>query len=64
MRLGLPGRLEAFLAGRIAHFKIPRVWRFVDGFAMTASGKIRRVVVKEEMNAPRPAGDGTPETVP
>jgi acyl-CoA synthetase (AMP-forming)/AMP-acid ligase II len=44
--------LEAFLAARLAHFKIPRVWRFVDGFPMTASGKIRRVIVKEEMSKP------------
>jgi acyl-CoA synthetase (AMP-forming)/AMP-acid ligase II len=60
-----PADLEAFLAARVAHFKIPRVWRFVDGFPMTASGKIRRVVVKEEMNAARgPVGSkpGAPRT--
>jgi acyl-CoA synthetase (AMP-forming)/AMP-acid ligase II len=57
-----PSDLEAFLAGRIAHFKIPRVWRFVDGFPMTASGKIRRVAVKEEMNALREASGSGPET--
>jgi fatty-acyl-CoA synthase len=55
-----PAELEAFLAARIAHFKIPRVWRFVDEFPMTASGKIRRVVVKEEMNAEREAAGGGP----
>jgi acyl-coenzyme A synthetase/AMP-(fatty) acid ligase len=42
----------AFLTGRIAHFKIPRVWRFTDGLPMTVAGKIRRTQVKEEMNAP------------
>ena len=47
-----PAELEAFLAGRIAHFKIPRVWRFVEALPMTAAGKIRRTEVKEEMNAP------------
>jgi acyl-CoA synthetase (AMP-forming)/AMP-acid ligase II len=46
-----PAELEAFLAGRLAHFKIPRVWRFTDALPMTASGKIRRTAVKEEMNA-------------
>jgi acyl-CoA synthetase (AMP-forming)/AMP-acid ligase II len=46
-----PPDLEAFLAERVAHFKIPQVWRFVEAFPMTASGKIRRVAVKEEMNA-------------
>jgi fatty-acyl-CoA synthase len=51
-----PADLEAFLAGRLAHFKIPRVWRFVDAFPMTASGKIRRLTVKEELNAARDAG--------
>jgi fatty-acyl-CoA synthase len=55
-----PAELEAFLAARIAPFKIPRVWRFVDEFPMTASGKIRRVVVKEEMNAEREAAGGGP----
>jgi acyl-CoA synthetase (AMP-forming)/AMP-acid ligase II len=45
-----PAELEAFLAGRIAHFKIPRVWRFVDGLPMTAAGKIRRTQVKEQLN--------------
>jgi acyl-CoA synthetase (AMP-forming)/AMP-acid ligase II len=45
-----PAELEAFLAERIAHFKIPRVWRFVDGLPMTAAGKYRRTQVKEEMN--------------
>jgi acyl-CoA synthetase (AMP-forming)/AMP-acid ligase II len=57
-----PADLEAFLAERIAHFKIPRVWRFVDEFPMTASGKIRRVVVKEEMSAVRGAVGGAPGT--
>jgi fatty-acyl-CoA synthase len=45
-----PAELEAFLAGRIAHFKVPRVWRFVPALPVTASGKIRRTRVKEEMN--------------
>ena len=51
--------LEAFLSQRLAHFKIPRVWRFVDAFPMTASGKIRRVEVKAEMNAARAAAPAT-----
>jgi acyl-CoA synthetase (AMP-forming)/AMP-acid ligase II len=41
--------LEKFLAGRIAHFKIPRTWLFVDEVPMTASGKIRRNVVRSQM---------------
>jgi fatty-acyl-CoA synthase len=35
--------LEAFLAERVAYYKLPRSWRFVEGFPMTASGKIRKV---------------------
>lgn len=45
-----PAELEAFLAGLIAQFKVPWVWRFVPALPVTASGKIRRTEVKEEMN--------------
>ena len=37
------GALEAFLAGHISHYKIPRHWRFVERMPMTASGKIRKL---------------------
>jgi fatty-acyl-CoA synthase len=37
-----PGELEAFAAKRVSHFKVPRLWTFVDGFPMTASGKIKK----------------------
>ncbi len=47
--------LEAFLSNQIAHFKIPRVWRFADALPLTASGKVRRTQVKEEMNASKEA---------
>jgi len=47
-----PADLESFLAGRLAHFKIPGVWRFVAALPMTAAGKIRRTEVKQEMNTP------------
>jgi fatty-acyl-CoA synthase len=60
---GDPADLEAFLAERIAHFKVPRIWRFVEEFPMTASGKIRRVIVKEEMNEGRAATGGQPGTL-
>lgn len=35
--------LETFLVERIAHFKIPRRWIFLDEFPLTASGKIRKI---------------------
>jgi fatty-acyl-CoA synthase len=37
-----PADLEAFAALRVSHFKVPRLWAFVDEFAMTASGKIKK----------------------
>ena len=38
-----PDELMAHAAKTLAHFKVPRHWRFVDAFPMTASGKIRKV---------------------
>lgn len=43
--------LAAFLRGRVARFKVPVQWRFVDQVPMTASGKVRRFVVRDETNA-------------
>lgn len=37
-----PAELEAFAAKRVSHFKVPRLWTFVDEFPMTASGKIKK----------------------
>ncbi len=39
--------LREFCRGRIAHFKVPRYVRFVDGFPMTVTGKIRKVEMRE-----------------
>mgnify|MGYP001017902702 CR=1 FL=1 len=36
---------------RIAHFKVPRYFRFVDEFPMTVTGKIRKVQMREESAA-------------
>lgn len=38
--------LETHAAKRLAHFKVPRLWKFVDAFPMTASAKIRKVEVE------------------
>jgi fatty-acyl-CoA synthase len=46
-----PVELELFLSERLAHFKIPRRWRFVETLPMTASGKIRRHAVQADMTA-------------
>lgn len=49
--------LEAHVATRVAHFKVPRRWLIVDAFPLTPSGKIRKVEV-EEMFAKGEAGRG------
>jgi fatty-acyl-CoA synthase len=39
--------LEAFCRGKIATYKIPRYWKFVDGFPMTVTGKIQKFKMRE-----------------
>ena len=39
--------IKDFCRGRIAHFKVPRYVKFVDGFPMTVTGKIRKVEMRE-----------------
>ena len=41
--------VAAFCDGRIAHYKIPRVIRFVDAFPMTVTGKIQKFIMRETM---------------
>lgn len=36
-----------YCKGRIAHYKIPKYWKFVEEFPMTISGKIRKVEMRE-----------------
>ena len=36
-----------FCSKQISHFKVPRYWKFVDGFPMTVTGKIRKVEMRE-----------------
>jgi fatty-acyl-CoA synthase len=43
-----PEELRAFCQGQIAHYKIPRYWRFVDGFPMTVTGKIQKFKMREQ----------------
>jgi fatty-acyl-CoA synthase len=40
-------RLEAHAAKRLAHFKIPRRWLFVEAFPLTPNGKIAKVEVEK-----------------
>lgn len=39
--------LLEYCKGRIAHYKVPKYWKFVDEFPMTISGKIRKVEMRE-----------------
>jgi fatty-acyl-CoA synthase len=41
--------IRQFCEGQIAHYKIPRYVRFVDGFPMTVTGKIQKYLMREEM---------------
>jgi fatty-acyl-CoA synthase len=40
-------QLEAHCRGRIASYKIPRYWKFVDGFPMTVTGKVQKYLMRE-----------------
>jgi fatty-acyl-CoA synthase len=39
--------LRAFCGERLAHFKVPRYWKFVDEFPMTVTGKIQKFKMRE-----------------
>lgn len=39
--------LLAYCKGKIATFKIPKYWKFIDSFPMTVTGKIRKVEMRE-----------------
>jgi fatty-acyl-CoA synthase len=41
--------IRHYCSGRIAHYKIPRYVRFVDEFPLTASGKVRKFVMRDVM---------------
>jgi fatty-acyl-CoA synthase len=43
-----PDDLRAFCDGRIAHFKVPRYWRFMESFPMTVTGKIQKYKLRED----------------
>jgi fatty-acyl-CoA synthase len=39
--------IREFCRGQIAHYKIPRYVRFVDGFPMTVTGKIQKYLLRQ-----------------
>jgi fatty-acyl-CoA synthase len=40
--------LRAFCEGKIAHFKVPQYFRFVDAFPMTVTGKVQKFVIRQQ----------------
>jgi fatty-acyl-CoA synthase len=52
--------IRAFCKGRIAHYKVPRYVRMVEGFPATVTGKVQkfamREVMIEELNRDKPSG--------
>lgn len=38
-----------FCKGQIAHYKVPRYIKFVDGFPMTVTGKIQKFMIRDQM---------------
>jgi fatty-acyl-CoA synthase len=43
--------IRAFCRERIAHYKVPRYVRFVDGFPTTVTGKVQKFILREETAA-------------
>jgi fatty-acyl-CoA synthase len=41
--------IQGFCRERIAHYKVPRYVRFVDGFPLTVSGKVQKFLMREEL---------------
>ena len=41
--------VREFCRGQIAHYKVPRHVRFVEGFPMTVSGKVQKFLMREAM---------------
>jgi fatty-acyl-CoA synthase len=40
--------LREFCKGKIAHYKIPRYFKFVDAFPMTVTGKIQKFIMRQQ----------------
>ena len=41
--------LETFCRERLASYKVPRIWRFVDSYPQTPSGKIQKFALREQL---------------
>jgi fatty-acyl-CoA synthase len=43
-----PAELSGFVRERLAAYKVPRSWVFVDNFPLTGSGKVQKFVLREQ----------------
>jgi fatty-acyl-CoA synthase len=43
-----PEELQEYCRGQIATVKIPRYWKFVDGYPMTVTGKIQKFIMRHQ----------------
>jgi fatty-acyl-CoA synthase len=41
--------IRSFCSGQIAHYKVPRYVRFVEGFPLTVSGKVQKYLIRERL---------------
>jgi fatty-acyl-CoA synthase len=41
--------VKVFCEGQIAHYKVPRLIRFVNEFPMTVTGKVQKFIMRETM---------------
>jgi len=45
------GEIVEFCRGQIAHYKVPRYVRFVDGFPLTVTGKVQKYLLRRQMQS-------------
>ena len=43
--------IRDFCRDQIAHYKVPRYVRFVDGLPMTVTGKAQKYLIREQMRS-------------
>ncbi|MFC3053765.1 AMP-binding protein [Kordiimonas pumila] len=48
-RIVTPAELETFCRQHLASFKVPRNWHFMDSFPQTASGKIQKFALRDQL---------------
>jgi fatty-acyl-CoA synthase len=48
--------LSAYLTERIARFKVPKYWHFVDSLPLNASGKCQKFVLRQRYESPQGIG--------